>query len=58
MVQTLGDSSVNLQLRAWATVADYWNVAWHMNHVLKEKIEAEGLTIPFPQRDIHIHQHE
>ncbi|PLX80540.1 MAG: mechanosensitive ion channel protein [Desulfuromonas sp.] len=56
MVQTLGDSSVNLQLRAWASVDDYWDVIWEHNKVIKEKIEAAGLTIPFPQRDVHLHE--
>jgi small conductance mechanosensitive channel len=54
MVQALADSSVNLQLRIWATVDDYWDVYWEYNKVLKEKIEAAGLTIPFPQRDVHM----
>lgn len=53
MVQSLGDSSVNLQIRAWATVDDYWPLWWDMQRVVKEEIEAAGLTIPFPQRDVH-----
>lgn len=56
MVQALADSSVNLQLRAWASVADYWDVYWELNRLMKEKIEAAGLTIPFPQHDIHMKQ--
>lgn len=54
MVQAMADSSVNLQLRAWATVDDYWNVYWDANKAIKERIEAAGLTIPFPQRDVHL----
>lgn len=54
MVQAMADSSVNLQLRAWATVADYWDVYWLTNRKIKEQIEAAGLSIPFPQRDVHI----
>jgi small conductance mechanosensitive channel len=54
MVQALADSSVNLQLRAWATVDDYWNIVWEHNKIIKEKIEAAGLTIPFPQHDVHM----
>ncbi|PTY37333.1 mechanosensitive ion channel protein [Saccharospirillum sp. MSK14-1] len=53
MVQSLGDSSVNLQIRAWATVDDYWPLWWDMQRVVKDEIEAAGLTIPFPQRDVH-----
>lgn len=54
MVQTLADSSVNLQLRAWATSDDYWNLVWAHNKIIKEEIEAAGLSIPFPQRDVHV----
>lgn len=54
MVQAMADSSVNLQLRAWASVANYWDVYWDTNKKIKEQIEAAGLTIPFPQRDVHI----
>lgn len=53
MVVAMADSSVNLQLRAWANVADYWNVYWESNKKIKEQIEAAGLTIPYPQRDVH-----
>lgn len=55
MVQSLGESSVNLQIRAWATVDDYWTIWWEMQKKLKLEIEAAGLTIPFPQRDVHHH---
>ncbi len=54
MVQAMADSSVNLQLRAWVNIEDYWNVYWTANKMVKEQIEAAGLTIPFPQRDIHV----
>lgn len=56
MVQSLGDSSVNLQIRAWATVDDYWSIWWEMQKKLKDEVEAAGLTIPFPQRDVHMYQ--
>lgn len=54
MVASLGDSSVNLQLRAWATLDDYWQTLWDMNKLCKEEIEAAGLSIPFPQRTVHM----
>ena len=54
MVLSLGDSSINLQVRAWANVDEYWNIYWDLNKQIKERIEAGGLTIPFPQRHIHI----
>ncbi len=54
MVQAMADSSVNLQLRAWATIDVYWDVYWDANRQVKEQIEAAGLSIPFPQRDVHL----
>jgi small conductance mechanosensitive channel len=54
MVVSMGDSSMNLQLRAWVNTSDYWECLWHLNKKLKEDIEAAGLSIPFPQRDLHI----
>ena len=54
MVQAMADSSVNLQLRAWASVEKYWDVYWDTNKKIKEQIENAGLTIPFPQQDIHL----
>ncbi|MEX0624014.1 mechanosensitive ion channel family protein [Saccharospirillum sp.] len=53
MVQSLGDSSVNLQIRAWATVDDYWTIWWEMQKKVKVAVEAAGLSIPFPQQDVH-----
>lgn len=58
MVQAMADSSVNLQLRAWASVEDYWDVYWKANKMVKEQIDAAGLTIPFPQRDVHLIQEQ
>jgi small conductance mechanosensitive channel len=54
VVQSLGESGVNLSIRAWAPNSVYWNVYWYQMENIKKKIEAAGLTIPFPQRDIHI----
>ena len=53
MVVAMADSSVNLQLRAWASVENYWDVYWESTKKIKEQIEAAGLTIPYPQRDVH-----
>ena len=53
-VRALADSSVNLHLRAWTTNSEYWDVYWSLMKKLKPALEAEGLTIPFPQRELHI----
>lgn len=54
MVTSMAESAVNLQLRAWANNDDYWQTYWDLNKRVKESIEAAGLTIPFPQRSIHV----
>ena len=54
MVVSMMDSSVNIQLRAWAKTDDYWPTYWDLNKRVKESIEAAGLTIPFPQRTLHL----
>ncbi|MDR0642902.1 MAG: mechanosensitive ion channel family protein, partial [Treponema sp.] len=53
LVQSLGESSVTIVLRAWAANADYWNIYWDQTRNIKTKIEEAGLHIPFPQRDLH-----
>jgi small conductance mechanosensitive channel len=50
----LGDSAVVLQLRAWAPVADFWNIRWDLTQSGKNNLEAAGITIPFPQRVVHV----
>lgn len=54
MVVAMADSSVNLQLRGWANTGDFWQTFWDLNKRVKEEVEKAGLTIPFPQRDVHI----
>ena len=51
----LGDSSVNLSLRYWALNDDFWNLRWTILEEGKSRLEAAGISIPYPQRDIHIH---
>ena len=52
----LGDSSVNFICRPWSKTADYWTVYWDVTRSVKERFDKEGVSIPFPQRDVHIYQ--
>lgn len=54
-VSELADSSVNLICRPWVKTADYWPVYWELTRAVKERFDAEGLSIPFPQRDVHLY---
>lgn len=53
VVAELADSSVNLSLRYWALNDDFWALRWHILEEGKKRLEAEGISIPFPQRDVH-----
>jgi small conductance mechanosensitive channel len=52
----LGDSSVNFICRPWAKPDDFWTVYWDVTRSVKQRFDAEGISIPFPQRDVHIYQ--
>ncbi|WP_462323101.1 mechanosensitive ion channel family protein, partial [Halochromatium sp.] len=54
-VSELGDSSVNFIVRPWVKTADYWTVYWDLHRAVKEAFDANGISIPFPQRDMHLH---
>jgi len=54
MVQSLGDSGIGITLRAWVSGAMYWRVYWDQMKNVKEKIQAAGLSIAFPKRDIRL----
>ena len=54
-VVELGDSSVNFCVRPWVKAEDYWNTFFDLNLTLKERLEADGFSIPFPQQDVHLH---
>jgi len=53
-VDELGDSAVVLRLRVWAAASDYWDLRRALTERGKVVLEAAGLSIPFPQRDLHI----
>jgi small conductance mechanosensitive channel len=55
-LHTLGESSVDFIVRPWVTPDDYWEVYWDITREVKIRFDAEGISIPFPQRDVHIYQ--
>lgn len=56
-VLAMAESSIDFAVRPWVKVADYWDVFFALNEAIKKRIEDEGLTIPFPQRDVHLYKH-
>ena len=55
-VHELADSSVNIVCRPWVRTEDYWDVYWDLTRSMKERFDKEGISIPFPQRDVHLIQ--
>jgi len=55
-VLELGDSSVNFAVRPWVKTGDYWDVYFDTTEKIKKRFDAEGISIPFPQRDVHLYQ--
>ncbi|MEZ4416527.1 MAG: mechanosensitive ion channel [Gemmatimonadota bacterium] len=55
-VSALAESSVNFVVRPWCRTEDYWTVHFELHRHLKEGLESAGCSIPFPQRDVHLHQ--
>jgi small conductance mechanosensitive channel len=54
-VQSLDDSGVSIAVRPWVKPDDYWTLQWDLPERVKLRFDAEGVTIPFPQRDVHVH---
>ena len=52
----LGDSSMNFVVRPWSKTSDYWDVYWDVTREVKHRFDAEGISIPFPQRDVHVYR--
>ncbi|MGC9451803.1 MAG: mechanosensitive ion channel family protein [Oceanipulchritudo sp.] len=56
VLSELGDSSVNFAVRPWVNAADYWGVFFDTHEKVKKAFDAENVSIPFPQRDVHLFQ--
>ncbi|GAA6153771.1 mechanosensitive ion channel family protein [Pseudoteredinibacter isoporae] len=57
-VDSMGDSSVNLAVWPWATPDDYWDVYFDINEQMKVALDKAKISIPFPQRDVHLYNHQ
>jgi len=57
-VGSFGDSAIEILVRPWVKTEDYWDVRWDLNKTIKQAFDREGITIPFPQRDVHLFQTE
>ncbi len=55
VVSELADSSVNFTVRVWVNASDYWGVYFGMHEKVKETFDQEKISIPFPQRDVYVH---
>jgi len=58
VVGGLGESSVDLTVRVWVNSGDYWPLYWDMQETVKKAFDTAGISIPFPQRDVHMYQSE
>lgn len=56
VISSLGDSSVNITTRSWVDAGDYWGVYFDLMENGKLNLEEAGLSIPYPQSDVHVHQ--
>ncbi|MBN1212641.1 MAG: mechanosensitive ion channel, partial [candidate division Zixibacteria bacterium] len=55
-VSELADSSVNFVVRPWVKTADYWSVYFDITEKVKLTFDEQGVSIPFPQTDVHLFQ--
>lgn len=56
VVAELADSSVNFNVRPWSATGDYWGVYFDFQKNIKQRLDQEGVSIPFPQQDVYMHQ--
>ncbi|MEE9367766.1 MAG: mechanosensitive ion channel domain-containing protein [Pontiella sp.] len=54
----MADSSVNIAVRPWVNAADYWDLFFELQETIKLRFDEEGISIPFPQRDVHLYEHK
>ena len=57
-VSELGDSSVNFVVRPWANASDYWGLKFDFTEAVKLRFDKEGISIPYPQMDVHVHKND
>ncbi|BDR33973.1 TPA: mechanosensitive ion channel domain-containing protein [Photobacterium damselae] len=57
-LHTLNSSSVDFIVRPWVKTEDYWDVYWDITREVKMRFDREGISIPFPQQDVHLHMVE
>ncbi len=57
-IMELADSSINFVVRPWVKSADYWPLYFDLNERIKKRFDEEGISIPFPQRDVHVYEHK
>jgi len=55
-LQELGEWSIDFIVRPWTNSEDYWDVYWSITRMVKERFDAEGIPLPYPQRSVHVHQ--
>jgi small conductance mechanosensitive channel len=53
-VKQFSDSSIDFLVRAYVKTEEFWETLWALNKAVKQRFDAEGITIPFPQRDVHL----
>lgn len=57
-ITNYGESSIDLSLRVWCKTADYWDVQHYLNSSLKDILDKSNISIPYPQRDLHVYNHK
>jgi small conductance mechanosensitive channel len=57
-VSELGDSSVNFVVRPWAAAGDFWGLKFDFTEAVKLRFDKEGISIPYPQMDVHVHKND